>query len=180
MNDKNNLDTSEMLSEQDYKDMQDMRDIKRRVLAYIDAKILCEHIIDLIDKSPYLNFKNERSKKYIDKRRPIFYLKADREAAMNSKEYSVRNKKFSSQNEEVKYFSNVIFMEVITHVTRYITECLKANPELEDYIASKDVFKDVSKDNRKIMLDNAAVLSTMFGMRFSQEDSTIITLEMLI
>jgi len=179
-NDLNKLDTSEMLSEQDYKDMQDMRDIKRRVLAYIDRTILIEHITGLIDNSPYLTFKNERSKKYIDKKRPIFYVKIDRESAMNSKEYQVRNKNFTSKNEEVKYFSNIVFMEVITHVTRYITECLKSNPDLEDYIASKDVFKDIGKENRKTILDQTAVLSTMFGIRFSEDDSTIITLEMLI
>jgi len=179
-NDLNNLDTSEMLSEQDYKDMQDMRDIKRRVLAYIDKGILIDHIVELIEKSPYLTFKNERSKKYIDRKRPIFYVKVDRESVMKSKEYQVRNKNFSSKNEEVKYLSNVIFMEVITHVTRYITECLKCNPDLEDYIANKDVFKSIGKENRKTILNQTVVLSTMFGIRFSEDDSTIITLEMLI
>jgi len=180
MENLNNLDTSEMLSEQDYKDMQDIRDIKRRVLSFVDVAILVDYITGLIEKSPYLTFKNERSKKYIDKRRPIFYVKIDREAAVNSKEYSVRNKKFTSKDEEVKYYSNIVFMEVITHVTRYITESLKCNPELEDYIAEKDIFKNVGIENRKTILNNTAVLSTMFGIRFSQDDSTVITLEMLI
>jgi len=179
-NDANKLDTSEMLSEKDYKDMQDIRDIKRRVFSYIDLPILIDYITELIEKSPYLTFKNERSRKYIDKRRPIFYVKVDREATVNSEEYKVRNKNFTNQNEEVRYFSNVIFMEVITHTTRYINKCLKSNPDLEDYIASKDVFKDIEKENRKSISDSVAVLSTMFGIRFSQEDSTIITLEMLI
>jgi len=180
MNNINNLDTSEMLSEQDYRDMQDIRDIKKRVLTYIDLPVLIEQITEIIESSPFLNFKNERSKKYIDKKRPIFYLKVDRDLAMKSDKYKFRNAKFSSQNEEVKYFSNIIFMEIITNVTRYITECLKCNPDLEDYIANKDVFKDVGRENRKNILNNTAVLSTMFGIRFSQDDSTIITLEMLI
>jgi len=180
INDVNKLDTSEMLSEKDYKDMQDIRDIKRRVLSYIDLPILIDYITGLIEKSPYLTFKNERSKKYIDKKRPIFYVKIDRDSVVNSEEYKVRNKNFTSQNEEVKYFSNVIFMEVITHTTRYINECLKSNPDLEDYIASKDVFKDIGKENRKAISSSTAVLSTMFGIRFSQDDSTVITLEMLI
>ena len=141
MENLNNLDTSEMLSEQDYKDMQDIRDIKRRVLSFVDVAILVDYITGLIEKSPYLTFKNERSRKYIDKRRPIFYVKIDGDMVLNSKEYSIRNKKFSSQNEEVKFYSNVVFMEVITHVTRYITECLKCNPDLENYIADKDIFK---------------------------------------
>ena len=180
MNNKNNLDTSEMLSEQDYKDMQDMRDIKRKVLTYIDLPILIDYITELIEKSPYLTFKNERSKKYIDKRRPIFYVKLDRDVAVNSEAYKVRNKNFTSKNEEIKYYSNIVFMEVITNVTRYITECLKSNPDLENYIASKDVFKNIDKENRKNILNHTAVLSTMFGIRFSQDDSSVITLEMLI
>lgn len=174
-----NLDTSEILTEQDYKDMRDIQDIKKRVMSYVDIPILIDYITSLIDKSPYLTFKNDRSRKYIDKRRPIFYIKVEKDRAMESNEYSTRNR-FTSQNEEIKYLSNIVFMEVITHVTRYITESLKNNPDLEDYVASKDIFKDVRKENRKIIADHTAVLSTMFGIRFSQEDSTIITLEMLI
>jgi len=180
MNNSNNLDTSEMLTEQDYKDLQDIRDIKKCVLSYINLPILIEYITNLIEKSPYLNFKNERSRKYIDKRRPIFYIKLNKDDIINFKEYAFRNKKFSSQNDEVKYYSNVIFMEIITHVTRYINECLKCNPDLENYIAEKDIFKNIEKENRKSILNNTSVLSTMFGLRFAQEDSTIITLEMLI
>jgi len=174
------LDSSELLTEQDYNDMREIQDIKQRVLSYINLPILVDHIVGLIEKSHFIDFKNERSKKFIDKRRPIFYLKVDKEKTMNSKEYNDRNVKFSSKNEEVKFFSNVIFMEIITYVTRYISESLKQNPELENYIAEKDIFKDINKESRKALASKVAVLSTMFGIRFSEEDSSIITLEMLI
>jgi len=45
MNNSNNLDTSEMLTEQDYKDLQDIRDIKKCVLSYINLPILIEYIL---------------------------------------------------------------------------------------------------------------------------------------
>lgn len=180
INDVNILDSSDLLTEQDYSDMKDIQDIKKHVFSYIDMPVLVDYISGLIENSPFMTFKNERSKKFIDKRRPIFYIKIDREKTIESKEYNRYNSKFSSQEEEVKFFSNVIFMEIISNVTRYITESLKQNPELETYIAEKDIFKDIKKENRKAIADQTAVLSTMFGIRFSQDDSTVITLEMLI
>jgi len=174
------LDSSEILTEQDYSDLRDIQDIKKQVLSYIDMSILVNYISKLIDDSPFLSFKNERSKKYIDKRRPIFYIKVDKEKTLASKVYNDRNVKFNSQDDEVKFFFNVVYMEVISNVTSYITASLKQNPDLENYIAEKDIFKDIKKENRKTIADQTAVLSTMFGVRFSQDDSTVITLEMLL
>lgn len=172
------IDTADVLTEQDYNDIRDIEDIKKRVLSYIEIPTLIEKISEFINNSEFIEFKNERSKKFIDKRRPIFYISIDRDKAYNSEKYKVE-KIFNSQEEEAKYFTNIIGQEIVELTTTYINDCLKADPELDSYVMSKDIFKNCTKEERYI-LNGTGIFSTMFGIRLSSDDYSNAIVEMVI
>lgn len=178
------FDTSEVLTEDDYREIEDIKEIRKRLLAYINIEVLIEKIREIIDESDYVSFKNERSKKFIDKRRPIFYITIDKSKIFKSDEYK-HSKTFSSADKEASYYSNIVYKEVINKTTTFINDSLKNSKdneteELKEYIMSTSLFKDDLPKDDESFYSRMSILSMMFGMRLENDNKNNIALEMLI
>jgi hypothetical protein len=171
------FDTSEGLTERDYQDIEDIKDIKRTLLSFINIDVLIEEIKHLIDDNVYINFKNERSKKFIDKRRPIFNIKIDSDLVKKSKEY--KKSSFSNEEDEVKYYSNIVFNELTRHITEFIRSAINDDDEIKDYIYSKQLFGELDETDRK-QLNDIAIISMMFAAKYSKDDKSTVAYELLI
>lgn len=172
------MDTTELLTDQDLQDLEDYVSVKKRLYSYLDLNKLIKNIKKIINDSELVSFKNERSEKFIDVKKPIFYLKIDIKKAIDCKDYLRKDDKFESLNSKVKYCSNIIYREVLCNITENIFDEIHKNPELESYILSKNIFKDYKDDeiSLKMMMN---VLTTTYGMRFDQNDPSNLVMQLL-
>jgi len=174
------IDSVDLMTNDDLKNLSDIREVKQRVLSYINIEVLVEEFLHIIDKSKYIDLRSERSRKFIDKKRPVFNLKIDLEKAKKDDYFKDKNYHSSMRQDEEQHFAtNIIHYDLISKINGYIMSCLKQNPKLIDYIASKDIFKDCNKEERDF-LNNVSLISNIFAIRFSEQDSRIVTIEMLI
>jgi hypothetical protein len=173
-------DTMDIMTDSDLKNLSDIKDIKQRVLAYINVEVLIEEILDIIENSEFVSLRSKRAKKFIDKKRPIFNLLIDIEGAKKSDLFKDKsNIRGMRQDDEQHFATTVIHRELIVKINSYIMSCLKQNPKLIDYITSKDIFKDCNTEERNF-LNNVSLISNIFAIRFSEQTTTIATIEMLI
>lgn len=171
-------DTSSILTEQDLKEIDAIESIKKALFSYIDKEKLLKRIIDIIDESEFIDFKNARSRKFIDLKRPSFNLILNKEKILNDKKYNPTNiESFSNEKEEIEFLSNIVYSEIINKVTDYINDNIHKNKDFEDYILDKEIFKDyeLDKDGLKALL---RIITTIFAMRFGKDHKENLILEM--
>lgn len=168
----NKVDTSNIMTEDDYKLMQEIKNIKRQLFSFIDMKVLINKIIEIVEESELVSFKNERSKKFIDTKRPLFHLTIDIEKSM----VKYKKTKFKSENDEASFYSSVLFDEVINKISLFIKTSLDS-PEAEK-ILDKRLFKDTNDEDIKL-LNKLSVLSTLYGIRLESINKNNVTLEIL-
>lgn len=167
------FDTSEVLTENDYELMQQLKHVKKELFSYVNMEVLVDQIVDFITKCPMIDFRNERAKKYIDRKRPVFYLVVDLEA---SKE-KYKNFNFKTDKEEVQYYSNIIHIEIISRVTTFINQSLK-DVNFIDKVKDNDIFKDNTEEEKELLL-KFGIITTLFGLRLDEKNKSSITLELL-
>lgn len=173
-------DTSDVMTEHDYILVGNIKKLKKQLLQYIQVPILIEFIKDRISNSKYINFKNERSAKFINLQKPVFNILVNREAIRNDPQLkSGFINACKKTNGELSYFSNLVFDEIIAPTTKFINDSIKNDPELEDYIESSDIFRDCSQEERDL-IRNSSIVSTLFGLRFLESDHSTIIVEMLL
>jgi hypothetical protein len=182
MNNEENFDTADVLNDKDYQEINEIKEIRKRILSYINIDVFIDTCRNIIEESHYVNFKNERSKKFINNKRPVFYLHIDKDV-MKSKEYN--KKKFKSNDEEIKYFSDVLYSEIIVKITSFINNSIKEDNddsnELKEYISSTSLFEGLpSKEDDASFYDRLSIISAMYGIRLDKDDASNITLEILL
>ena len=181
MSKDNIIDTSEVLTEEDYTEIEDIKEIRKRLISYINIDVLIDTIRDIVDKSEFVDFKNNRSKKFIDKKRPVFYLKINK-SCFKSEKYKSKQE-FRTEEKEASYYTNIIYSEIIVKITEFINTTIKEdkdNKELKEFIKSTSLFKDLPPKEDEDFYNRLSVISMMFGIRLAIEDKSIITMEMLL
>jgi isoleucyl-tRNA synthetase len=183
-----NFDTSDVLTDEDYQQMSEIKEIRKRLLSYINIETLIEKIRDFIDESEYLDFKSKRSKKFIDTKRPVFYILIDKDKSLESEKYKPKRNKFKSADEEASYYTNIVYGEIITKVTEYINNTIrdskdKEGAELKEFMKESSLFDDLEfEDERDVenFYKRVGIISMMFGVRLNKENNADIIVEMLL
>ena len=173
MDTKNGIDTSDMLNDEDYKLMKEVKEIKRHILSYLDVNILVDKIRSLIEESEVVNFRNARSAKFIDARRPIYAIIIDKDKAMDK--YPVKGG-FTSEENEAQYWGQVVQDEVIDPFVTFLIQSIKGDESIQEFLNGRDLFVGISKEN---VANTAGMLSSIFGMRMEPENKNIISLEFM-
>ena len=173
------IDTSEIFSEQDLKDIKDIESIKKALSAYLDTKEIVKEMIRIISENEYVNFKNERAKKFIDYRKPSFNVVVDLAAVKASDKYGKSFKRFSNEKDEVNFYSTILNEELMTAITDFIYTSVKVNKSLFDTIVSKEIFKDYENDEEGLK-SILSIITTIFGVRFTQNDKSNAIIEMML
>lgn len=177
---KDKFDTSEVLTEEDYKTINNIIQLKKKIFQCIDMDNFIKRAVEIIDKSELVSFKNERVKKFIDKRRPNFILIVDKDKAMKQEQIT----SFSDEEAECKFYSDIIYNEVISKVTEIIKSALDDlnKDEAEQIYKEYPIFKDEDKGNKDLMngFKQMAIISSLYGMRLDKENKNNIVVEMLI
>lgn len=170
------FDTSDILSEEDKRDINDIEEVKKVLSAYLDKNKLIKKFIEIIENSDIIDFKNERSKKFIDSRRPMFNLVIDFKKIQEKEKHPIT---FSSEADEVRFFSNILHDEILFKVTDYIQTSVHSDPDLESFILNKEIFKDY-KDDKDGLKKILSIITTIFGLRFNATDKRNVIIEMML
>lgn len=163
------IDTSKMLSNKDFKDLNTIKNIKKRIMDAMDKQIFLESLIDIVDSCPFIDFKNERSKKYINPEKPILNLtiKLDKE------------KEYKSIEEELNYKSKLVHDNITFRIIRMITDSINTNENISEYVYSTELFNNLDEEEKN-NLTHFGIFSTMFGIRFDNSNRNNVVVEMLI
>ena len=173
------FDTSEVLTEEDYKLIENIKNIKRNLFSFINMETFINAVVKIVEDSELVDFKNERAKKYIDKKRPVFLLTVNREKAMSK----LKKKSFGSEEDEAKFFSNIIFDEVISNITTYLKQSIDdLSKEDKDKIFDVNLFEEENYEQNMLSdsINKLSVISTLYGMRLENSNKHNIILELLI
>lgn len=174
-------DTSEVLTNRDLILLRSVKELKKQILAYIEVPILVQRIKEIINRSNIIYFKNERAEKYIKNSRPVFNVLINKDAIRLSPKYADQfAKAIRTKQAEMSLYTNVIFDEVISEVTKFINDSISNDPTLEDYIESMDIFRQCTQEEREYLKNSTHVVSTLFGIRFSDNDPSSVLIEMVI
>ena len=175
-----NFDTSDVLTEEDYKTLENILRLKKKIFQCIDMDNFIKKATEIIDNSPLVSFKNERVKKFIDKKRPNFIIVVDKDKAMKEKGV----KSFSDEEIECKFYSSIIYDEVISKITEIIKGALDDIGKDEKDKIFKDItlFKKEDENNKELInnFKQLAVISSLYGMRLDKENKNNVVVEMLI
>jgi len=172
------FDTSEVLTDEDYKLIENIKTLKRNLFSFIKMETFIEAVVKIVDESELVSFKNERVKKFIDKKRPVFILTVDRDKAINK-----FGKKFNGEEDEAKFFSGIIFDEVISNVTTYLKQSIDdLSKEDKDKIFDVNLFDEENYENNMLSesINRLSVISTLYGLRLENNAKHNIILELLI
>jgi hypothetical protein len=126
--DKGNLrDIDDMISESDYKAMETLSKIKRRLQTLFDKKKLLAEMLQVIDSSECIEFSSDRSRKFIDVDKPIFKLKfiVSKAVELHSKELGFNPEVENTEKEIVDFRMNVIYNEIIKPFSSLMSSALK-------------------------------------------------------
>lgn len=180
MENNEKFDTSEVLTDEDYALINNIKTIKRNLFSFINMDLFVSNVSEIIDNSELVSFKNERAKKYIDKKRPIFLLTVDREKSM--KENNIT--KFNSEEEEARFFSNIIQDEVITKITDILKQSIDdIKKEDSDKIFNVNIFDSDDKTTNNMLnstINKLSVISTLYGIRLEKNSKNNVVLELLL
>lgn len=171
-----NFDTSSVITNDDIELANQIKHIKKHIYAYLKMDKIVDITKEIIDKSEVLGFKNERVKKFIDVKRPIYYILIDREKAL--KKYPLGSSKFSNEKEESDYFTNIIYKEIISNFTEAIIERIRKEKysALEE-IRDNNLFQGLDDEQ---ILSQVRILSSIFGIRLDKDNNADAVVEMLI
>jgi hypothetical protein len=162
------VDSSKMLSNQDYKDLNAIKNIKKRIMDAMDKKIFIESIIDIVDSCDFIDFRNERSRKYINGDKPVLNLTIKLE----------NEDKYDSLEKEIKYKSKLVHDNITFKIIRLITDSINTNDKISEYVYSTELFKITDEEEKK-NLSNFGIFSTMFGLRFDRNNPNNVVVEMI-
>lgn len=170
-------DTSMFLNENDLILMNEIQAIKNHVFNVIDKKKIVEVLVDIVDDSEIVNFKNERSKKFIDHERPILNLVIDK-----TKMEDVYGE-FKPKNEEKEssYYQNVLYGEVISIFSNFINASIKGTEKQKDYLNKhQNIFnKLIENITEEELMKAVTMFTTIFGIRLNNDDKSNVLLELL-
>jgi hypothetical protein len=166
-------DTTELLSDKDYEAINEIKKITHTIFYYIDKDLLLERIRNIVDESQIVNFRNERSKKFIDKNRPVLYLVVDKDLLIKNNQLP----KFNTEDQEASFYSNIAFTEVLSKINAFINDCAHNNSDIQEFLNGRSLFKDLEKDG---VLAKSSLFSSIFGIRIDRTNKNNVTVEMMI
>jgi len=157
--------SDELLNEEDYEILDKVIQIKKHIMSYYSKEKIVDKIKEIIINSEVVNFRNERSSKFISTKRPVFTLKVDKK-----KSYDIYDGgDFFNNKEEVDYFNNIIYHEVINNVSTFLIESYN---DIDD-----NILDGISPEKIKVA---TGLLSSICGTRVNNDDKSLITLEFLL
>jgi hypothetical protein len=164
--DRKNIDTSNLLNDDDFKDIEKINKIKKYLTNLFNPAFIATKIGEMIENSDLVDFSSARSKKFIDSRKPVFTLKFDRGGIANK---YVPEKKFESKDEEVSWIANAVYSEVIAPFSLELFIKLKDQESYEN----ERVFnvEDISADDERL---GRILFSTLFGMKIEIEKELVV------
>jgi hypothetical protein len=128
-----NLDTSDLLNEQDITNLTAISEIKRDITSYFDMDLFIKKMSELINDSKHFEFRSLTAKKFIDKEKPIFILRHisdDIQKELNG---------LHTKDEKISFITSVVNTNIISKMSVFITDCIRDEKKLND------LFKDFPK-----------------------------------
>jgi hypothetical protein len=156
------MDSSMLMNEDDFKELEKLKKIKKQIMALFNDGILVEKLKELVNNSELVLFVSSREEKFLDKKFPVLKLKFNRSKI--DKEFPKRNIK--NDEEQCLFLSGIIFNEIITPFNTYLWDIIKQSADTkikEEYFIDNFEDDEVSKD----------FLTSMFGMKYDLQKLTV-------
>jgi len=170
---ENKIETSSLLSPEDYKLMSEIKTIKKHIMSYIDPQVLVDTLRTIINDSKVVSFRSSRAEKFININKPLFSVEVDRSQCIEL----YPTEQFSTEKQEAEYFTNVIHEEVINRFTTFLVESISDESDLTEFLNKQEIFKGISNENIE---NTAGMLTSIFGIRMDNEDMSKLAFEFLI
>jgi len=168
------FDTSDILTEEEFKTLNELHKITRTIFYYIDRNLLLERIRAIVDECPFINFKNDRSRKFMDKNHPVMNLIVDKNFLYSE---NLLPTSFANEEAENSFYSNLVFDNIIRRINDFINDCIHNNANIQEFLNGRELFTDLEDKN---LLTNTHIFSSIFAIRMDPKDKNIVTVEMMI
>jgi hypothetical protein len=128
MNDGDLREVGRMFSDEDYRAIEAIAKVRKRMTLFFDRKKLLEEMLGIIERSECIVFSSDRSRKFIDPARPIFKLRLVMDVAMriHAPAFMYSPSERTTEKEIADFRMNVIHREVVAPFSEVMRSALKS------------------------------------------------------
>lgn len=175
------FDSYEAMSQEEKEELILIQKIRQNIKYFVGPENIVSKLVSLIDDSEHFKFINERNRKYISKKKPLFIIVLKPESIKdvdllylkqpNKDDFFINNRTNVKYNNDIEWIQSKVYQEIIRPYSDYLMEYLTDNEKFNA------ILKENGIDNTKISKETIRLItmtsSVMFAIKVDLKNDRI-------